>query len=423
MSPNNERIALASVVLAGLLACTASTASPTCWTALDDTSEYLQSLPWTAMTVDVDDVSGLAQAVTVGLSAEQPWLAVSVSDPTGNDVCVQLDEVLDPNGDAWVTSPASLDDYRAYCRSCPERVSVGVGAGMYVLPSGDPGPPSAAALDIRAAVRDCPTFLAPRVETSIPASIRVHVLPLPLESERISADEIADIDSRQGRVRLDIVVTPGSIFYTPVEASSANLAVALPDKLAEALDRVDQLFASAGIRVSAARIRQIDDGDLLALQRGDHRALDRLHEQANACDQADISDAAVRNIPVVMAGCIAITDPIQMRVDEPDGFVPRIPDAPPPDGRAHGVFIRGRDCRDGAPPIDRSPAALGTLIAHELGHYLGLYHTVEADGGEDTLTDTGADNLMHWVSRTDVLSASQMRIIRRHPSIIWRSLP
>jgi hypothetical protein len=57
-----------------------------------------------------------------------------------------------------------------------------------------------------------------------------------------------------------------------------------------------------------------------------------------------------------------------------------------------------------------------------LGHYLGLYHSVEEDGTTDLLDDTGADNLMSYRPSTTgspVLSASQFRIMRRHPAVRW----
>ena len=47
---------------------------------------------------------------------------------------------------------------------------------------------------------------------------------------------------------------------------------------------------------------------------------------------------------------------------------------------------------------------LGLTAAHEIGHFLGLFHTSEAAGFEDPLEDTEGtteDNLMHHLSRSD----------------------
>lgn len=46
---------------------------------------------------------------------------------------------------------------------------------------------------------------------------------------------------------------------------------------------------------------------------------------------------------------------------------------------------------------------LGSVTAHELCHYLGLFHSSEADGSEDILDDTAPDdktNLMYWAGDT-----------------------
>jgi hypothetical protein len=90
------------------------------------------------------------------------------------------------------------------------------------------------------------------------------------------------------------------------------------------------------------------------------------------------------------------------------------------------VLVSSRAFADGAGILD--VAAMAETVAHELGHYLGLYHTSEGDRTfhdpiddtvECTVTDCPAafwDNLMTpgGTGRT-VLTAGQAEIIRRHP--------
>ncbi len=73
------------------------------------------------------------------------------------------------------------------------------------------------------------------------------------------------------------------------------------------------------------------------------------------------------------------------------------------------------------------------MLSHESGHFLGLYHTTEADGSHiEPITDTpmcfdddgdgfvspmecpsGATNLMFWGGVGDSLSEEQSQILRR----------
>ncbi len=83
------------------------------------------------------------------------------------------------------------------------------------------------------------------------------------------------------------------------------------------------------------------------------------------------------------------------------------------------------DGRQGA--VDGN-AYTGLVMAHEIGHYLGLFHVIEVAGGEDPLEDTpncrGYDascaaslNLMHPFAWGDniALSPLQSRVLQLHP--------
>lgn len=205
---------LFSWLLLGLLvACSASEppeVSPpeVCWTPLDEAAVATSwRAPWTLVGEPTLDAAG------VGAEVEVRGTVFRVS---GADACFQLHEVTDLDGGAWVTPPASAEDYGPYCLSCPERVSVGVGSGLYVLPSGDAGPATASRLRARVAARECSTFLPTRTGEA-PASLRVEAL------------DLADVEeTRPGVVLLEVAITEGSVFH--------NDGAALPAGLIQALD-------------------------------------------------------------------------------------------------------------------------------------------------------------------------------------------
>lgn len=118
------------------------------------------------------------------------------------------------------------------------------------------------------------------------------------------------------------------------------------------------------------------------------------------------------------------------------GIAGGIPGPPAIHGTPHsGVALTLMDFRD-------SPRVLGQTMAHEGGHYLGLFHTTESGGtSHDPLPDTaqckagdddnfdgylsteecagkGSDNFMFWLAGPSAsqVSAEQGRVLRRNPA-------
>lgn len=316
--------------------------------------------------------------------------------------CFQVTDVKDASGNAWVTPPSLGSDYGNFCQSCPQRVSVGAKSALYLLPSSEPVPNVTSSLTMRVSLRDCTTFL-PTADASVSLAVE----------GRTDVPVLPQTDTQEGRIPLQIIITAGSVFHDQTDV--------LPASLAAAIDVANGLLSAGHLAVEAVRVRRIQGEDPLVVQRGEHSALDRVGKESFTCSSGSVSmeDA----VPVVLTGCLQVRDPLLSQTTEVDGYTPHIPDGFTGSTKMHGVFLKGRSCSAAAPPVDLGPQVLGKLLAHELGHYLGLYHSIESDGTTDLIADSGADNLMHFrplQSVSPTFSPGQFRMMRRHPAIRWQ---
>jgi len=385
-----------AILLAGCGSATATgpDAATSCWQEAAPTAPAAPAFtPLADLAVGPD---GRTAPLTIPLPSGGEAFALRISDPAGTPVCVQLESVVDSAGYAWVTSTAG--EWGPFCLSCPQRVNVGIGHGLFVLPSNDRPPPWPAAVQVIAGTRDCVTLLP--ASPSQPASLRI---------EGLFPEAVAD--SRPGVIALGLAF----LAQSPLADAAARQAV-----LPETMRLMNELFAPGAIQVVVARTRVVGTTTgTIELSRGDDGPLDALFTQVVSGDgcSGPPDDAWV---PVVFAGCLRVVDPVQALTSQPDGLTPGIPDGFPPAGRAHGIYLKGQSCQAGMAPVSWSPSMLARLLAHELGHYLGLYHSVEADGTVDQLADTDETNLMYYSPLTVAapsFSAGQFQVMRRHPAV------
>jgi hypothetical protein len=370
---------------------------PSCWT--EDSPPSAEPV-WTLLGEGPLGPRGQSDRVVIEAPAATASNTLRVVDSSGGAVsggapaCVQLAQLDDPTGTNWV-APSNPGPY---CIGCPQRVSLGLGYGLFVLPSNDQPLPLDRPLGIRAAAFDC-SAAAP--DATPVTRLRIEALVRP----ELPAD-------RTGVLALGL-----AFGRTSPLADEAHRAAVVP----EALRLVEAMLAPGHLRVQVVRTRLVDVPAPLELVRNDNGPLDRLYRDVRG--GAGCAPPAEDGwIPIVFAGCIRITDPDLNTSLAPDGLTPGIPSGFPPPGHAHGVFLKGRSCRDDADPIDWPASLLAKLIAHELGHYLGLYHSVEADGTLDQLADTAADNIMFanpLDSTAQGFTAAQFHVMRRHPAIRW----
>ena len=198
-----------------------------------------------------------------------------------------------------------------------------------------------------------------------------------------------------------------------------------PRDVAAAIDAAEEILSRFGVRIGTVRQHEVVGGlrDRYSILETDDES--RMPELA---DLFRLSAGAGR--PTVSVFFVRQMD---LALGIAGG-------APGPQGvhgtAASGVAIAVDLHREPGLPIDLD---MGRTLAHELGHYLGLFHTSEADGlileplpdtpecdyRHDTdgdgfvlpeeCEDAGADNLMFWAASGDALTAQQGDVIRRMP--------
>lgn len=337
---------------------------------------------FTSAWVDVGTTQfqGDGESGSVAIPAQKPGAALALRATTDPGVCFQLSAAVDGEGRAVVDGRSA----GAFCRDCELRASVAVEAGVFVLPAGAGRFEPETGLSLRFARVDCLT-LTPLTAPEDRPTLRVAAQPIETVPDRATID-------------LRFHVAKSSILFGDA------------DRRQELLAHLGQELASGGITPRLVETLELDAlPATLRFHAGDHEAL--------AASIAEAPPGEETTIDVVFGGCLLYDDPIFGPPGAVDGFTPRIPGGA---GPADGVFMPGLECfAEGSGPVDLPVPAQARVLAHELGHYLGLYHAIEADGLTDQLDDTGPDNIMHpnpALATAVGFSPSQGRVMRMHPA-------
>jgi len=309
--------------------------------------------------------------------------------------CFQLENVVDGHGVELVASADNRLEWGKTCFACSQRVSVGHGFGWFVLPNDGDEHDFGDYLDLVISARECATLLP--VDTSFGQAPPRH---LRVRSFAVTA--------KPGPLALDLLVA---------HSADSGLGTEAKTWLARVVELAATHFGPDGIalRLRASVALELAPGPV-RFGDGEQTALDEVHRAAHAAAEAsELSAAPVAT--VVFARCLEHVG-VDGRIDGVEGLATRIPGGGSDGHFADGVFVAASGCEAGVPVA--SPDRAAKVLAHELGHFLGLYHTVEASGAQDLLSDTDSHNLMSSLpaaADSSGLSAKQVLVMRSHPYV------
>lgn len=312
--------------------------------------------------------------------------ALFVEAPLDRTECFQLDALVDSAGFNLMAAEGGP----SACPDCGQRSQPGQGSALVLLaPRPLVAPTSFKA--VRISGRDCWTGNPlPQWSPHLPLRLKIAPLANPPAPEAPLALRLA--------------------FYLDGADLLNNDPAAV---LQEVHAHVAAVFSEARIATVVSSICVFESGEAKTVySAGDLGGLRRLWAAAiQHCPSVS------GDLPVVITGCLQRQSGLQYLESFPLGEVTHIPGATVGLVQSDFVALAGRDCGMGSPKV-WSSWSLGQVLAHEIGHFLGLFHTVEADATPDELGDTTAANLMYinpLLTSSVGFSASQIQIMRRHP--------
>lgn len=190
------------------------------------------------------------------------------------------------------------------------------------------------------------------------------------------------------------------------------------DRLVSTLERLDEIYAAAGINIilpSAGEYVDLPDSrfSIISTTQGPTSELAGLFRQSGPSSEQVVNVFLVRGIDEGEGGTLGIAGGIPGPVDV--------------HGTAHSGVVISFDTQI----VGNGGRFAGQILAHELGHYLGLYHSTERStdnfGGNDPIADTRLNdngNLMFYAvqrfgggSVNDAMTSGQAYVISRSATV------
>jgi hypothetical protein len=243
----------------------------------------------------------------------------------------------------------------------------------------------------------------------VPNDPRLRVSPGTWTAQIVSTSIVAetlriDLLEQHAEARPAAVRIPLTIHLTGVEGMNSQSAAGHP-RLQRAIDKIQSIYAGRSIRFEPVRFADIP-GEFAEL------------------NDVELNSEQAKEMLAFGSGNSGINLFVIERFESSQGLlgsVGGVSAAIPGDPRGGELFagiVVATSFSDDVPSSD----LLGAVMAHEIGHFMGLFHVVEANGLSDHLSDTDEasdDNLMYHLSRPgmDQLSVHQGMILRSFPGV------
>lgn len=190
-------------------------------------------------------------------------------------------------------------------------------------------------------------------------------------------------------------------------AGDLRAADALGDTFSGLVQILGTKLASGGVTLGTVTIDDVDPSyRFIETLSGPGNDLSRMFEETEGLSETGVH--------------VFLVDTLwESGLDTGGGFIAGIAAGIP---GAVGVAGTGRSGVAVVVNPDMTLGMIGIVCAHEIGHFLGLYHSTESNGAGDGLADTktgDTGNLMHWsaVEGQQKLTPSQGQVIRWSPLV------
>ncbi len=390
------------------------------------------ALPWQPQGALPLDASGQSALVQVLVPRASRFVAIrlrSAVTAATEPACLRLADVT-ANGVSWVGPRQSGDD-QGVCGNCPQRVQSGRGYALAVLPNDGssladvPGDKAKdVAISMRATLRHC--------QTGVPLSrgalgSAIEAVDLDVATEAV----LALPDGATPTLRLDLVLAaaPGALAEVDAAApgQGATALLAAPVVAASVAQiRAELAKADVEVRVVAA-LPLAAVPSPLRTARADSSAIDQVQAALDAATAPWLASlgvtaaAAPRLVPIVWVPCLRRSQPLGGGWNGLAGLSERVPGGARVPPHASMVLLSTDRCEDdaGAAPPANAVARTAAIALHELGHYLGLYHSdtslgAHRQGGESDVMTSAIATAGPWQAG---FSPLQRAVLRRHPDL------